>query len=402
MDLGHILISLCGSADVVHEFHPVGVVLVEVLYKAAATAGDIQRHRAFVIAVFTEPTKDVAYILRRDLPDDALVGGGNIRGPRDQHFLDDGVVDLAPGPLHEHLPHGEGALIGAEFLGVHLSRLRSAVDHVQHIHRAVADVCDQVDALHRGGKLCDGCVALRIDLHPLDGDVIVFLLIGEADLLVLAEIGGKILFLAARPRQGQTGRDDDPCLGQIFPLKLFGDGRKGEDVVVLVAGLVGQELLMAFPDQVVPVVQGEHFMGEQRFGVVGKDAGLETAVGRFHVPVPVVDADDAAVIEPFHCAFSFHFVDRDFWGGSSYVICFSPFPDSKKAAGLPTALPVDFVRASLPLLIRMQEKAKIEWNRATEQNEKAQHAESIDLTVLLWYADKKSGARETVAAEYFL
>ena len=115
---------------------------------------------------------------------------------------DNGIVDLTLGFLHKHLPHRKGTLISAELLGIHFSRLRSAVYHIQHIHRTVTNIRNHIDSIHCGGKIRNSGVPLRIDTDTLNRDMIVHLLIGEADLFVFAQISGKILFLPTCPSQG--------------------------------------------------------------------------------------------------------------------------------------------------------------------------------------------------------
>jgi len=92
------------------------------------------------------------------------------------------VPDLPLGLLHKHFPDRQGTLIGAEFLGVHLATLGSATHHIQHIHRAVADIRNEIYALHRCGKFSDGGIALGIDTHIVDGDVVIHLLVVEVHL----------------------------------------------------------------------------------------------------------------------------------------------------------------------------------------------------------------------------
>ena len=76
-----------------------------------------------------------------------------------------------------------------------------AVYHIQHIHRAVANIRNHIDSVHSGSKISNSGVPLRIDADTLNRNKIVHFLIGEADLFVFAEISGKILFLSACPSQ---------------------------------------------------------------------------------------------------------------------------------------------------------------------------------------------------------
>ncbi|MBQ1658635.1 MAG: hypothetical protein II059_02195 [Clostridia bacterium] len=64
---------------------------------------------------------------------------------------------------------------------------------------------------------------------------------------------------------------------------------------------------------------------EQRFVVIGGDAGGKAAVGRFHIPVPVVAADDFCVVDRFH--------HKSFPAHSAFqIISDNSFSGGKKAA----------------------------------------------------------------------
>ena len=91
-------------------------------------------------------------ILGSDALDDFQVGRRNICRAGDQHLVDDGIVDFPLRFLHKRLPDSKGTLVSPEFLGEHLALLRLAVDHIQGVHCAVADVGNQVDAFQCGGK----------------------------------------------------------------------------------------------------------------------------------------------------------------------------------------------------------------------------------------------------------
>lgn len=89
-------------------------------------------------------------------------------------------------------------------------------------------------------------------------------------------------------------------LGKIFGFQLLGDCRKGQHIVVLILDLVRRKLLVPLADEIIPAAVDQHIRREQRFVVIGGDAGGKTAVGRFHIPVPVVDADNFCVVDRFH------------------------------------------------------------------------------------------------------
>ena len=66
-----------------------------------------------------------------------------------------------------------GALVDADLLRKHLSRLRLAVDQVQNIHGAVSHVCNHVDAGHLPLDLRDRGITLGIDADANDADAVI-------------------------------------------------------------------------------------------------------------------------------------------------------------------------------------------------------------------------------------
>ena len=83
-------------------------------------------------------------------------------------------------------------------------------------------------------------------------------------------------------------------------VQLTGDSGQGEDIIVVVPGLVGGKLLVARPDQVVPPAVHQQLVLEYRFGVMGGQPCRETAVGGLDVAIAVVDADDLHALILFH------------------------------------------------------------------------------------------------------
>ena len=155
------------------------------------------------LAMLTEPAEDPIHILLCDHADELDICRRNGCSTGAQGFFDDGIVDLPLGLLHEHLPDGKGALIGAELLGVHLATLGSAVHHIKHIHGAVADIRNEIHTLHGGSKFSNGGITLWVDSHIFDGEVVVDFLVVEVHFLVLAQVGGKLLLLPGSPGEGK-------------------------------------------------------------------------------------------------------------------------------------------------------------------------------------------------------
>ena len=89
-------------------------------------------------------------------------------------------------------------------------------------------------------------------------------------------------------------------LSEIFGFQLLGDCRKGQHIVILILDLVWCKFLVSLADEIIPAAVDQHIRREQWLVVIGGDAGGKAAVGRFHIPVPVVDADDFRVVDRFH------------------------------------------------------------------------------------------------------
>ena len=96
---------------------------------------------------------------------------------------------------------------------------------------------------HQGG------IPLWEQLHILDGHFVEDTLELEAYRLGRrAKVLPEGLLLPAKPSQRKTGCDGDGTFRLGAPLlDLFGDGRKGQQVVVLVLHLVSQDRLSAGP-----------------------------------------------------------------------------------------------------------------------------------------------------------
>ena len=88
--------------------------------------------------------------------------------------------------------------------------------------------------------------------------------------------------------------------GKIFGFQLLGDCRKGQHIVILVLDLVRCKFLVPLTDEIIPTAIDQHICRKQRLMVIGGDAGGKTEICRFHIPVPVVDADDFCVVDRFH------------------------------------------------------------------------------------------------------
>ena len=143
-----------------------------------------------------------------------------------------------------------------------------------------------------------GGISLGKQLHILDFDPVRDPFKPEADWarpllrVRVQEIIPERLFLPSKGSQGQAGGDTDGALGLRAALSdLFGDGREGEKIIVIVLGLVPQNGLAAsaahieLPFKLQCVLQGVWFAGIQR------DSRRERKVPGFDGGIAVVDAD---------------------------------------------------------------------------------------------------------------
>ena len=88
----------------------------------------------------TKSAENILYIFRRNALDDFKISRNNIRRAGNKNLVYNGVVDFPLCSLHKGFPYAERTLISSEFLSEHFTLLRFAIDHIQHIHCAVADV----------------------------------------------------------------------------------------------------------------------------------------------------------------------------------------------------------------------------------------------------------------------
>ena len=108
---------------------------------------------------------------------------------------------------------------------------------------------------------------------------------------LLEQVGLELLFLFAYPRQRQSRREIDRRALQIACIQLPPDGGEGEDEVVLIVLLFGDELLVSFSDDIEPPLVNQHIARKGRLGIVGGHACPKASGRRLDVPISVVDAD---------------------------------------------------------------------------------------------------------------
>ena len=119
--------------------------------------------------------------------------------------------------------------------------------------------------------------------------MVVRLFVGELYLGVFHQVFLEVRLLPACPGQGQTGGADNVRLGEIFGFQFLCNRRKGQHIIILVLDFVRCKFLVPLADEIIPAAVDQHIRREQRLVVIGGDAGGKAAVGRFHIPVPVVD-----------------------------------------------------------------------------------------------------------------
>ena len=130
--------------------------------------------------------------------------------------------------------------------------------------------------------------------------MVVRLFVGELHLGIFHQIFLEVRLLSACPGQRQTSGNHNVRLGKIFGFQLLGDGRKGQHIVIPILDLVWCKFLVPLAGEIIPAAVDQHIRREQRLVVIGGDAGRKAAIGRFHIPVAVVDADNFCVVDCFH------------------------------------------------------------------------------------------------------
>ena len=117
-------------------------------------------------------------------------------------------------------------------------------------------------------------------------------LIGEADLLIFGEVGGKLCFLSACPSEREPSGNDNVRLRQSLVFQFLRNRHKGEKIIVLVLDLIRKELLVSFTDEIVPAAIFEHIFRKQRLGIIANNAGFEAVVSGLDIAVTVIDSYD--------------------------------------------------------------------------------------------------------------
>ena len=172
--------------------------------------------------------------------------------------------------------------------------------HIQHVHRAVADVREDAGALELTETVDDGWIALREQTAPDEADAVLLAVETEGDALVAEQIRAKRLALAANPRHRQACREMDVRLADARDVQLLGDCHEREDVVVVVRRLVRDERLVPLAHAIEHAVVLQDAAGEDWLGVVGDEAGGCDRVRGLDVAVAMIDGDGLDAVEVPH------------------------------------------------------------------------------------------------------
>ena len=201
---------------------------------------------------------------------------------------------------HDVLPDGQHTLMGAVLLREHSVSGGPAVVDEHDVHGAVANVAQHIHALEVPDLAGYRRKALGEHIGPGDLHPVGLSPERKAHLTAPHKVGFEILPLLAHPGEGQAHRKAHRGVGQSMHVQLTGDSGQGEDIIVVVPGLIGGKLLVARPDQVVAAIIHQQLVLEHRLGVMGGQPCRETAVGGLDVAIAVVDADDLHALILFH------------------------------------------------------------------------------------------------------
>ena len=260
-------------------------------HQATAAADDEQAHQIGIVLMLPKFAEDARHVLGGGVSDDRQILVRNVRRAVPQDTLDDGIIGERAEFPHELLEDGQHTLVGAEFFGEHVGALRAAVGDEHDVHGAVANVADHVHAFERAELACHRREALGEDVCADEVNVELPALEHKVHVRLLEQVGLELLFLFAYPRQRQSRREIDRRALQIACIQLPPDGGEGEDEVVLIVLLFGDELLVSFSDDIEPPLVNQHITREGRFGVVGGHACPKARGCRLDVPIAVIDAD---------------------------------------------------------------------------------------------------------------
>ena len=155
--------------------------------------------------------------------------------------------------------------------------------------------------------MCHSRKALRKHFCAYDLNGIILSTEGKTDAPVAAKVSLELFFLRADPCEGQANRQKDFCLREIAEAQFPCHSRKGEDVGFFVHGLVGGESLVSFANEIVPILVDQQIVLKDRLIVKGADACGKATACRFHIAVPMVDADNHGIPVGFHRAASLCF-----------------------------------------------------------------------------------------------
>ena len=170
---------------------------------------------------------------------------------------------------HNILPDGQHTLMGAILLSKHPVHNRLAVVDKHDVHGAVANVTEHIYAQEVPDLAGHRREALGKHIHPGDLHPVGFSPEGKGQFPVPHEVGFEILPLPAHPGEGQSHCKIYRGVCQAIYIQLTGDSGQGEDIVVIVPGLVRLKLLVACPNQVVASVIDQQIVFEYRLCVVG-------------------------------------------------------------------------------------------------------------------------------------
>ena len=125
------------------------------------------------------------------------------------------------------------------------------------------------------------------------------------------KISLELVLLFAYPSQRKSRSKIDRRALQVSCVKLTGNNGKGEDIIVIVILLLGNELLVSLPDDIIPPVVDKHIACKGRLCVIGFHTCAKTRGSRFDIPISVVDADHdgrpGLIFVYVHNDFSFDF-----------------------------------------------------------------------------------------------
>ena len=122
----------------------------------------------------------------------------------------------------------------------------------------------------------------------------------ERYIFIAEQVSSEIFTLFANPGQRQTGSQMNICFTDAIRIQLSGNCHQSQKIIVLIHGFVRNKFLVSLSDAVIGAVVFQNVTGENRFCVIGSNAGRGDGVCCFDVAVAMIYGDNFDAFQFFH------------------------------------------------------------------------------------------------------